>query len=127
MKSLRWVRVRLGVISVHSSCRSKESKSNNQPEESEGSESSVRTSSAIVREGFVIVVIRWASSFVQWVVLRNMVRDTGSDKLKESMIDQDESEIIRRLNLLVSKKTVRKNFERSLKIRFGISSEDRSL
>ena len=85
---LRWVRVRLGVISVHSSCRSKESKSNNQPEESEGSESRVRTSSAIVQEGFVIVVIRWASSFVQWVVLRNMVRDTGSDKLRYSMIDQ---------------------------------------
>ena len=38
-ESLRWVRFRPGVIEVQSTCQSKERKRNNQPEESEGSES----------------------------------------------------------------------------------------
>ena len=71
----------------------------NPKEVNRASENRPRLSTS-VREGFVIVVIRWLLRINGLCFVTTSLETLDRDKLKESVIDQDESEIIRRLNLL---------------------------
>ena len=59
-----------------------------------------------VQEGFVIVGIRWLLRINGLCFVTTSLETLDCDKLRELMIDRDVKEIIRRLKLFVSKKTV---------------------